>query len=197
MSAEKAATPPLEFDIVPKGAEVAIKDKAGESFTKIYVGAGWDMVDKPVDLDLVAACLVDGKLTAQTRLVYFGDKDEPGVQLSEDNRTGAGDGDDESIVIDLEKVEADVNSIALGVVAYSGTDLAQAKNFKFRIVNGQKTDDPQVFEVSVAAAQSGDTVLHAANLKRGANGWTIENVSAFHQKGNGTDAVKGFAGLFA
>lgn len=187
----------MDFQIVEKGVTVDIKDKEGNKFSNIYVGAGWDMVGKAVDLDLVAACLVNGKLTAQTRLVYFGDKTEPGVKLSEDNRTGEGDGDDESIVINLSEVESDVDSIAIGVAAYSGADLAAAKNFHFRIVNGTKASDTQVFDVKTTDAQSGETVLHAANLKRGADGWTIENVSAFHAKGNGSNAISGFAGLFA
>ena len=186
-----------DIQIVPKGITVEVKDKAGATFNDIYVGAGWDMVGSAVDLDLVGACLVDGKLTAQTRLVYFGDKTENGVTLSEDNRSGAGDGDDESMVIDLSKVDADVNSIAIGVCAYSGSDLAAAKNFHFRIVNGKTANDVQVFDVKVDDATTGDTVLHAANLKRGANGWEIENVSKFYKKGNGSASIQGFAGLFA
>lgn len=186
-----------DFKIVEKGITVEVKDKAGQSFEKLYVGAGWDMVGEPVDLDLVAAALSGGKLKSQTRLVYFGDKTEPGIQLSEDNRSGAGDGDDESLVIDLTKVEADVDSIAIGVAAYAGSDLAAAKNFHFRIINGSVTTDPQVFDVKTTDATTGDTVLHAANLKRSANGWEIENVSTFYKKGNGGEAIKGFAGLFA
>ncbi len=178
----------MDFQVVEKGMSFEIKDKAGNAFTKLYVGAGWDMVGAPVDLDLVAACLSGGKLTAQTRLVYFGDKTEPGVTLGADNTTGEGDGDDESILLDLSKVEADVDSIALGVAAYSGADLATAKNFRFRIVNGQAPTDTQVFEVK--------TVLHAATLHRGANGWTIESVSHYYKTGNGTNAIKGFANLF-
>lgn len=187
----------MTFDIVPKGVTVDIKDKAGQAFTNLYIGAGWDMAgNKPVDLDLVAAALSGGKLTASTRLVYFGDKTEPGITLSEDNTTGAGDGDDENLILDLNKIEADVDSIAIGVAAYSGADLASAKNVTFRIVNGKTASETQVFEVKMDAASSGDTVLHAANLRRTATGWTIENISTFHKKGNGTEAIKGFAGLF-
>lgn len=196
-AAQEQTSAPLTFDIVPKGVTVDIKDKAGQSFTSLYVGAGWDMVGEPVDLDLVGACLTKGKLIAQTRLVYFGDRTEPGVNLSEDNRTGEGDGDDENMIIDLSQVEADVDTIAIGVAAYSGIDLAAAKNFTFRIVNGRKAEDVQVFEVHAEKADAGDTVLHAVNLKRGENGWTIENVSAFHKCGNGSAAIQGFANLFA
>lgn len=188
----------FEFAIVEKGASFEIKDKAGKAMNDVYVGAGWDMVGAPVDLDLVAACLSNGKLTAQTRLVYFGDKTEPGVTLSEDNTTGAGDGDDESIVIDLSKLESDIDSIAIGVAAYAGSDLAAAKNFHFRLCDGKNGDAPQVFDVPMTNATTGDTVLHAANLKRSpTGGWTIENVSTFHKKGNGRQAIEGFAKLFA
>ncbi len=187
----------MDIQIVAKGVSIEIKDKAGAAFSNIYVGAGWDMVGAPVDLDLVGACLSNGVLTAQTRLVYFGDKTEPGVTLGADNTTGEGDGDDESMVLDLSKIEADVDSIAIGVAAYSGADLATAKNFRLRIVNGTKAADPQVFEVKLDNAMAGDTVLHAANLKRGATGWTLENVSKLYKCGNSSAAIKGFANLFA
>lgn len=191
----------MDFQIVEKGASLPIKDKAGATFTKIYVGAGWDMAgNKAVDLDLVGACLTDGKLKSggTGRLVYFGDKTEPGVTLSADNTTGAGDGDDENMLIDLAQVEADVNSIAIGVAAYSsGADFANAQNFKFRLVNGHNATDEQVFEVKAEGSQAGDTVLHALNLVRGAEGWTVENVGKFYKSGNGTGAIQGFANLFA
>lgn len=188
----------MDFQIVEKGVSFAIKDKSGVALQNLYVGAGWDVDGgKAVDLDLVAACLVNGKLTAQTRLVYFGDKTEPGVQLSADNRTGEGDGDDESIVFDLSKVETDVNEIAIGLVAYAGADLSTAKNVHFRGVNGSTAEGTQVFDVRVSDAQSGDTVLYAAKLTRGTDGWTVENISQFHKKGSGSAAVKGFADLFA
>jgi len=188
----------MDFQIVEKGATLEIKDKAGKALTNVYLGAGWDFTGKPVDLDLVAACLDgNGKLTAQTRLVYFGDKTEPGVQLSEDNRTGEGDGDDESIVFTLSEVEADVKKIAFGIAAYAGADLKSATNVHFRVCDGKDGSGPQVLEVRVADAESGQTVLHAGNLVRGEDGWKIENVSAFYSKGNGADAIRGFAGLFS
>ncbi len=193
----------MEIVIVPKGEELMIKDKETNTpLTNVYVGAGWDQADggKPVDVDLVAACLIGGKLTAggTGRLVYFNDRTEPGVTLSEDNRTGAGDGDDESLVIDLSKVEPEVTEIAIGVMAYSaGVSLSQVNNIHFRIVNGTTATDPQVMSVSMDSAKLGDTVLHAATLKRGSEGWTIENVGQFYARGNQSDAVKGFANLFA
>jgi tellurium resistance protein TerD len=200
MTDTATAATALSFDIVPKGVTVEIKDKAGKALNNVYAGAGWDQVGAATDLDLVGAALNSaGKLTAQTRLIYFGDRTEPGIQLSEDNRTGAGDGDDESMTIDLSKVEADVMQIAIGVAAYSAGDFSNTKNFKFRIVDGTKAADPQVLEMTASGASAGDTVLHAATLKRSGAGqpWTFENVGKFYKTGNGSAAIKGFANLFA
>lgn len=190
----------MKFDIVEKGASLEIKDKeSGAAIKQLYVGAGWDVSGEGVDLDLVAACLIGGKLVqgGTGRLVYFGDKTEPGVQLSADNTTGEGEGDDENITFDLDKVEADVDSIAIGIAAYKGADLSSAANVKFRGVNGLVGTGAQLFEAPMQSAAAGDTVLHAVTLKRGANGWTLENVGIFHKKGQGKAAIEGFASLFA
>lgn len=187
-----------DFQIVEKGAAIAIKDKQGKAVTEVYLGAGWGFEGKPIDLDLVAACLdSNGKLTQQTRLVYFGDKTEPGIQLSADNTSGEGDGDDESMTIKLTEVEADVHRIAFGVVAYAGADLSTAKDVHFRVVDGLTEGGTQLIDVPVNKATAGQTVLHAGNIVRTADGWKVENVSAFSAKGNGADAVRGFANLFA
>lgn len=190
------------FDIVEKGLTLDIVNKeTNKPITNVYVGAGWDMMgDTPVDLDLIGALLSKGKLVGQSRLVYFGNKTVPGATLSADNLTGEGDGDDESMVIDMTKLESDVDGVALGVVAYSqGVKLSAVQNFKFRIVNGTTANEEQVLEVSVPNSQekATATVLHAVTLNKGVNGmWTITNVSSYLDKGNGRDAVLGFANLF-
>ncbi len=186
----------MDIQVVEKGITLDIKDKAGAAFQQVYVGAGWDFDGHPVDLDLVAACLSGGVLKSESSLIYFGHRSTAGIQLSEDNTTGEGDGDDENMVIDLSKVAADVDSIAIGVAAYSGTDLSTVKNFGFRICNGTTGAAPQVFEMKALGGAKGDTVLHAKTLKRSATGWTIENVTAFYKCGNGSAAIKGFANLF-
>jgi hypothetical protein len=64
------------------------------------------------------------------------------------------------------------------------------------VVDGLTESGAQLLDVQVNKAASGQTVLHAGNLVRGENGWTVENVSAFSAAGNGSDAVNGFAKLF-
>ena len=100
----------MELQIIEKGQsfDLTVMSKRAAP-DKFYFGAGWDTKDgKAVDLDIVAVVLRGGKLTQQSDFIYFGNKQTTGVQLSEDNTTGEGDGDDEDIVIDTSALDADV-----------------------------------------------------------------------------------------
>lgn len=188
----------MELQVIEKGAtfelDVASKQEGPKTF---YFGAGWDNPNGPVDLDIVCALLVGGKLINQNNFVYFGNRNAAGVALSEDNTTGEGDGDDESIVIDTEQVASDVDSIVIGLVAYAGADLHSAPNPHFRVCDGSVEESEQIGDVVVGGETAdGDTVLVAFTLTRGANGWELVNNAEFHAMGQGSAAIKGFGGLF-
>ncbi len=184
----------MEIAIVEKGAtfdlEIASKGKA-----HYYVGAGWDNPNGPVDLDLVCCLLVGGVLTKQENLVYFGNRFRPGVKLSEDNTTGEGEGDDESLVIDTRELDEEVDGIVIGLACYSaGADLKNAPNPHFRVCDGDNEAAEQMADVKVTdGAEAGDTVLQAVRLNKGENGWTLENIASYAKCGNGGDSIKGFA----
>lgn len=189
------------MDILPKGEALALdiksKQEAPAGQRKFYFGAGWDNPNGPVDLDIVAVALRGGKLTKDTDLVYFNNQNgSPGLALSDDNRTGDGDGDDESIVIDTAAIPADVDAIAVGLVAYSATNFSKAPNPHFRACDGDQETSEQIADVPAGSGGPGDTGLVAFRLERVADGWELRNVATFHQLGNGTDAVRGFAKLF-
>ncbi len=90
-----------------KGQKVSItKDNPGLS--KVLVGLGWDVnqfdTGGSFDLDTAAFLLTDsGKVTKGEDFVFFGNLVHPSnsVQHMGDNLTGAGDGDDEQIKINL------------------------------------------------------------------------------------------------
>jgi stress response protein SCP2 len=159
------------LDIIEKGTtfELSVKSKQDNGGT-YYFGAGWDNPNGPVDLDIVCAVLHDGKITGNDDLVYFGNKTAPGVTLSEDNTTGEG--------------------------AYSGADLHGAPNAHFRVCDGDQESSEQIGDVVMGDATAGDTVLVAFALNRTDAGWTLENKSELHQKGQGSGAIQGFGSLY-
>ena len=100
-----------------KGQKVSLtKDNPG--LTKVIVGLGWDVnaFDTGGAFDLDAAAFLtgaSGKITCQEDFVFYGNLTHPSgaVQHMGDNLTGAGDGDDEQIVVDLSKMPANIEKV--------------------------------------------------------------------------------------
>lgn len=119
-----------------KGQKVSLsKDNAGLS--KIIVGLGWDEVQQSrgffslkaaaIDCDASAIMLKNGKLVDKGDLVYFGNLNHRTrtVQHMGDNLTGAGDGDDEQIVIDLARIPQEYDRIVIVVNIYQAVQRRQ------------------------------------------------------------------------
>lgn len=119
-----------------KGQKVSLsKENAGLS--KIVVGLGWDEVKrkggffapKPqeIDCDASAIMLQGGKLVDTGDIVFFGNLSHRTgtVQHLGDNLTGAGDGDDEQIIIDLASVPENYDRIVIVVNIYQARERGQ------------------------------------------------------------------------
>ena len=138
-----------------KGGKILL-EKANESGTKlthINVGLGWDMkpsasTGSDFDLDASVLCVgADGKALPGGLLFYNSPKDAQGrphifggaLTHSGDNLTGAGDGDDEVIMIDLTKVPAEVQEMVVIVDVYQadsrGQNFGMAENSFCRLFN--------------------------------------------------------------
>lgn len=146
-----------------KGQKVSLsKEHAGLS--KIIVGLGWDEVQqqrsffapKPqdIDCDAFALLLVDGKLASSQDIVYYGSlKHNSGsVVHMGDNLTGAGDGDDEQIVIDLNRVPAQYDRIVLAVNIYQAYERRQhfgmIQNAFIRLVDARNNNEMCIYNLT-------------------------------------------------
>src|SRR3954451_15560597 len=96
-----------------KGGNVSLSKEA-PGLTAALIGLGWDArTTSGADFDLDASALLvnaSGKVLSDEHFVFFNNLTSPdgSVEHTGDNLTGAGDGDDESIKVDLERVPADV-----------------------------------------------------------------------------------------
>lgn len=144
-----------------KGQKVSLtKDNAG--LAKIIVGLGWDEVQQSgggllgglfgssqqeIDCDASAIMLKNGKFVDKDDLVYFGNlKHKSGtVNHQGDNLTGAGDGDDEQIVIDLSRVPPDYDKIVIVVNIYQAVQRRQhfglIQNAFIRLVDARNNNE--------------------------------------------------------
>ena len=120
-----------------KGQKVSLsKDNAGLS--KVMIGLGWDEVQqkkkgffsaKPQDIDCDASAFicVNGRLQGTDDVVYFGNLTHRSgcVRHMGDNLTGAGDGDDEQIMIDLASLPTQYDKIIVVVNIYQAMQRRQ------------------------------------------------------------------------
>ena len=131
-----------------KGGKVSLAKAASDagvsSLTKVVVGLGWDVNrydggDK-FDLDAAAFMLgANGKVRSDADFIFYNNKNGQGVTHTGDNRTGEGDGDDEQITVDLDKLDSDVDKIVFVVNIYMAKMRRQSfgdvKNAFIRLVD--------------------------------------------------------------
>ncbi len=94
-----------------KGQKVDLT-KSNPGLKNVLVGLGWDInrFDSGSDFDLDASAFLvqeNGKVSGDQDFIFYSNLEHPSgavVHLG-DNRTGAGDGDDEQITVDLSKVQ--------------------------------------------------------------------------------------------
>jgi stress response protein SCP2 len=145
-----------------KGQKVSLsKDNAG--LAKIIVGLGWDEAQRSggggllaslfgsapqaIDCDASAIMLKNGKFVDDADLVYFGNlKHKSGtVNHQGDNLTGAGDGDDEQIIIDLSRVPGEYDKIVIVVNIYHAVQRKQhfgmIQNAFIRLVDARNNNE--------------------------------------------------------
>merc|ERR1719277_192960 len=107
---------------------------------KVFAGLGWDVAaGAEVDLDVSAVCL--SREGQELGAVFFGNTEEFGLEHSGDNLDGEGDGDDEMISADLERIPPRVDQIVFVVNVYSnGVTFDQVSNAYCRIFDSSSTE---------------------------------------------------------
>ena len=106
-----------------KGGNVSLS-KSAPNLTSIAVGLGWDARSTTgADFDLDASALLtgaNGKVLSDAHFVFFNNLKSPdgSVEHTGDNLTGEGEGDDETINVELPSVPAEVQKIVFTVSIY-------------------------------------------------------------------------------
>lgn len=162
--------------ILTKGETVNLTKKA-PGLKKVAAAAGWDVkANGPsMDLDLAAFLLVNGKVRGKGDFVYFAAKTSgDGSTASRgDNLTGEGEGDDETIDVNLEKVSAEVTEIVFVASIYQaaqkGQSLKNLDNAFIRIYNAEGGAELAKFDISHMDHAGASFTL--GKLVRDADGW--------------------------
>lgn len=126
--------------------------KSSPSLRKVKVGLGWDTGQGTgFDLDASVFMLHNGKIQSADDVIYYHHLDGTGVHHTGDNRTGAGEGDDEVIIVDLNSVPSDVNKLVFVATIFEADVRQQTfgmvNNSFMRIVDDETNNEIARFEL--------------------------------------------------
>ena len=169
-----------------KGQRVDLT-KTNPSLKKILVGLGWDTnkYDGGYNFDLDAAAFLlgaNGKITEETDFIFYNNPlhDSEAVEHLGDNLTGAGDGDDEQIKIDLDKVPNNIAKIAFTVTIHEAEErrqnFGQVSNAFIRIVD--EVSEKEILRYDLGENFSTETAIVVAELYRNKGEWKFNAVGA-------------------
>ncbi|MCI9378639.1 MAG: TerD family protein [Eubacterium sp.] len=174
-----------------KGQKVSLtKDNPG--LTKVVVGLGWDVnafdTGGDFDLDAAAFLLADtGKITKSEDFVFYGNLTHPSGSVKHlgDNRTGAGEGDDEQIKVDLSAVPADITKIAFTATIYEAEqrnqNFGQVSNAFIRIYNEETGEE--MLRYDLGEDFSIETAAVFGELYKNGSEWKFNAIGSGYQGG--------------
>jgi len=156
----------------------------GTGIKKIKVGLGWDAQASggaPFDLDAMTFLLnKDGKCASPDDFIYFHHLKHPSgaVTHSGDNLTGAGDGDDEVITFELDKVPATIEKMTLIICIYEALkrneNFGMVKNAFARVVNAD--DNKEIMKYDLSEDYSTSTAVIVGEIYRKDGEWKFSAI---------------------
>ena len=161
------------------------------------VGLGWDVnrYDGGSDFDLDASAFLlgaDGRVRKDEDFIFYGNltSTDGSVRHTGDNRTGDGDGDDEVILLNLEKVPAEIQKIAITVTIYDaqarGQNFGQVSNAYVRVARMANENDMTGIEelrFDLVEEFSIETALVVCEIYRNNGSWKFNAVGAGYSGG--------------
>ncbi len=166
-----------------KGGNVSLS-KEEPNLKKILIGLGWDArATDGADFDLDASLFMldkTGKVRSDKDFIFYNNlKSQDGsVEHTGDNRTGAGDGDDEALKVDLQKLPLDVDKLVVGVTIYDFNTRKQnfgmVQSAFIRIVNLDNSREIARFDLS--EDMSTETSMLFGEIYRHSNEWKFRAI---------------------
>ncbi len=200
--AAPATRPPGEVSLVKgksvslvKGQRVSLRKEDGVALTTVRMGLGWDPIKRKgmfgggreVNIDLDASALMFAGPQAVDVVFFNSLRSKDGsIQHLGDNRTGEGEGDDESIVVDLRSVAPQVTTILFIVTSYEGQTFEQVANAFCRLVD--QTNNGELARYTLGGGQP-FTGMVMAKVFREAGNWKLQAVGEGIQARTPIDAV--------
>jgi tellurium resistance protein TerD len=173
-----------------KGGNVNLSKEA-PGLSQLTIGLGWDVRNTDgaaFDIDSSAFILkTDGKVRSDQDFIFYNNlkSTDGAIVHSGDNRTGEGAGDDETVNVDLSKVPADVDRLAVCVTIHDAEsrrqNFGQVQKAFVRCVNSATNQEVARYDLSEDS--STETAMVFGELYRSGSDWKFRAVGQGFQGG--------------
>jgi tellurium resistance protein TerD len=174
-----------------KGERINLSKEA-PSLKKVGVGLGWDTnsTDTGVDFDLDASVFMlgaNGKIPSEKSFIFYNNLTSPdgAVKHTGDNLTGEGDGDDETILVELAKVDSGVNELVFVVTIHEAEkrrqNFGQVRNAFIRLYDQDTNKEVAKYELDEDFSK--ETAIEFGKLYKKDGQWRFQAVGQGYNSG--------------
>ncbi|MDN5750459.1 MAG: TerD family protein [Pseudonocardia sp.] len=162
-----------------KRQTVSLTKTGAPALRRVAMGLGWDPAAGGRSIDLDASAIVIGARGKKTDSVWFMSKSafRGALEHSGDNLTGHGEGDDETITVDLAKLPEDARAIVFVVNSFQGQKFTEVSRAYCRLLDLDTNAELVRFELTDSAPRTGVVM---SVLRRVDAHWTMTAVGDFH-----------------
>jgi tellurium resistance protein TerD len=166
-----------------KGGNLSLS-KTDPTLNNVVIGLGWDA--RPTDgadFDLDANAFMlknDGKIRSEADFIFYNQMRSMcgSVEYMGDNKTGAGAGDDETVVLQLDKIPADVERVTFAVTIHEAEarkqNFGQVSNAFIRVVN--KDSGVEIARYDLSEDASVETAMIFGEIYRHNGEWKFKAI---------------------
>jgi tellurium resistance protein TerZ len=159
-----------------KGQTISLAKGDGSALRRIHMGLGWDaakgMFGRAKAIDLDASCMVFDSNRNLIDSVWFNQlkSNDGSIQHTGDNRTGRGDGDDESIIVDLERLSPNAVTLVFVVNSFTGQNFSKIENASCRLVDLETNQEMARYDLSGSGSHTAQIM---AKISRQSGSWAM------------------------
>ena len=183
-----------------KGQSISLAKEA-PGLNNVMVALGWDPAKQGFftpNIDCDAFCLTLDQRSNLVEKIYFGNKlsKEGAIRHLGDDLTGEGDGDDEQMMIDLNRVSKNVQKILVAVNIYNGRsrgqDFGKVHNAFIRLVDQSDNHEICIYKLSGDQYKGFVTVVFGELYRDTSGQWQFKAIS----EGNDANSIDELAHRF-
>lgn len=165
-----------------KGQRVSLRKDGGVALTKVRMGLGWDPLKQRgvfgsrssnIDLDASAVLFAGNELIDVCYFRQLKSKDGSIKHLG-DNLTGEGEGDDETITVDLSRIPGQITSVLFIVTSYRGHTFDQLSNAFCRLIDAPSNSE--LARYTLDGAGMSYTAMVMAKIFRSSGDWKLQAI---------------------